>query len=66
VKCPVNYAVPRAWRVSSSCPGNLPTGERRKPVDGGRVVSGRLRIGESSGARLAGQLGLDEGKRLFD
>jgi hypothetical protein len=44
----------------------LPTGERRKPVDGGRVVRDRLRIGESSGARLAGQLGLDEGKRLFN
>ena len=40
--------------------------ECRQPVDGGCVVSDRLRIGESSGARLAGQLGSNERERLLD
>jgi hypothetical protein len=47
-------------------PRNWPTGECRQPVDGGCVVSDRLRIGESSGARLAGQLGSNERERLLD
>ena len=43
----------------------LAAGECRKPVDGGCVVADRLRIGESSGARLAGQLGSDERERVL-
>ena len=39
--------------------------EGRQPVDGGCVVCDRLRIGESSGAGLAGQLGPDERERLL-
>ena len=50
----------RSWR-----PGNWPAGECREPVDGGCVVPDRLRIGESSGARLAGQPGPDERERLL-
>ena len=50
--------VKRSWR-----PGNWPAGECRQPVDGGCVVADRLRIGESSGARLAGQLGSGERER---
>src|SRR6266511_50413 len=51
----------RSWR-----PRNWPTGECRQPVDGGCVVVDRLRIGESSAARLAGQLGSSERERLLD
>jgi len=49
--------------MRSSRPRNWPAGECREPVDGGCIVSDRLRIGESSGARLAGQLGSDERER---
>ncbi len=51
--------------MRSRRPGNWPTSECRQPVDGGCVVWDRLRIGESSGPRLAGQFGSDERERLL-
>jgi len=57
--------LPNALRTRSWRPRNWPAGECRQPVDGGCVVFDRLRIGESSGARLAGQLGSDERERLL-
>ncbi len=57
---------PSIWSKRSRRPRNWPTGECRQPVDGGRVVADGLRIGESSGPGLAGQLGSSDRERLLD
>ena len=64
---PDTARVRRCWRqeLSFIASTRRSAGECRQPVDGGCVRRGRLRIGESSGARLAGQLGLSERERLL-
>jgi hypothetical protein len=62
---PTSQVSTRTIGPSSRRPRNWPTSECRQPVDGGCVVSDRLRIGESSGLRLAGQLGSNECERLL-
>lgn len=52
--------------MRSSRPRDRAASQCRKLLDGGRVALNLLRIGESPGPLLAGQLSPDEDKRPFD